>query len=651
MKKKVITSAILTIALAFSLLLGATYALFTSESSNSIDITSGKVSVEAVVDEDSIQTKQLGEEYVGGLEHTFAGGVEFVENQVLLEKLVPGDGVKFTVDILNESNVPVKYRVLISSVAPDGVTVEESLLLLSGLNFEVDGSDFSGVVSYKSAWNNLAVGSDPRNISFTIELPETAGNEYQDLSTGIVLAVEAVQGNAPVTAGEEIIRLDGSANLTDNGISLDIPEGIFAPDQVPTLKITKLAAPTNFVVEQDDTNLVQTLDIKLPGIAEDNEKLITVTIPVDKHMPDAVVYYNDGTQLLPMATTPLTVDGKYFIQFTTTHFSEYVLVERAYDALITNNDGKHTFAYGNLDNIMSAARNGSTIKLNKDAQVTTSILVGKDITLDLNGYDIIAQEPTSTSNNQIFQVTRYVPTEFVITNSQAQGGNIILNNRKLLLAYKPVSFENVTIKQFNENSSTTVINGSQIEVVLSYNILEMKNVKVDITKFAALAPLINSRGAVEITDSQIDIGEHQSNVFNMTVESPEQYFAGQKNRLEINGLVLNIQSMKGQYIIYRHVRTDILINDIEVNATSTASLSLLYRSDGSADGTTVINIKGGVFNGVTKMQNFTDSNPSVLQVTGGTFDFDPTNFVNTELFVVVFDTEVQKWTVQEKLNS
>ena len=142
-----------------------------------------------------IQTKQLGSDYVDGQQNTFSGSVSFVENQVLLEKLVPGDGVKFTVDILNESNVPVKYRVLISSVAPDGVTVEKSLLLLSGLNFEVDGSDFSGVVSYKSAWNNL-VGSDPRNISFTIELPETAGNEYQDLSTGIVLAVEAVQGNA-----------------------------------------------------------------------------------------------------------------------------------------------------------------------------------------------------------------------------------------------------------------------------------------------------------------------------------------------------------------------------------------------------------------------------------------------------------------------
>ena len=129
-----------------------------------------------------------------------------------------------------------------------------------------------------------------------------------------------------------------------------------------------------------------------------------------------------------------------------------------------------------------------------------------------------------------------------------------------------------------------------------------------------------------------------------------QYFAGQKNRLEIDGLVLDIPSMKGEYIISRNNGTDILINDIEVDATTrpTPALSLLSGSVGLADGTTVINIKG-VFNGVTKMQNFTDSTkPSVLQVTGGTFDFDPTNF-NTELFEVVFDTEVQKMDCSRKL--
>ena len=61
MKKKVITSAILTIALAFSLLLGATYALFTSESKTNIAISSGKVDVQAVVLEESIKTYSLGE--------------------------------------------------------------------------------------------------------------------------------------------------------------------------------------------------------------------------------------------------------------------------------------------------------------------------------------------------------------------------------------------------------------------------------------------------------------------------------------------------------------------------------------------------------------------------------------------------------------
>lgn len=208
MKKKVITSAILTIALAFSLLLGATYALFTSESRNSIDITSGKVSVEAVVDE--IQTKQLDEAYVAGLKHTFAGDVEFVDNQVVLKKLVPGDGVKFTVKLTNESNIAVKYRVRISSVTPEGVDRDDSLLLFSGLSFKVNERDFSSLYSYKSDWQDLAATDQPENITFEIELPGDAGNEYQDLSTSIVLVVEAIQGNAPVTSDEEIIRYDAS---------------------------------------------------------------------------------------------------------------------------------------------------------------------------------------------------------------------------------------------------------------------------------------------------------------------------------------------------------------------------------------------------------------------------------------------------------
>lgn len=240
-----------------------------------------------------------------------------------------------------------------------------------------------------------------------------------------------------------------------------------------------------------------------------------------------------------------------------------------------------------------------------------------------------------------------MPTLFNVTNSKETGGHIVLNNRKLLLSYKPVSIEKVTIKQYDENSTEAVKSGTQTELIQSHNALELKNIKIEVVKSGD--SIVDSAGSVLVVDSEFIVGEQNSNIFNMSGAS-SQYFAGQKNRLEIDGLVLDIPSMKGEYIISRNNGTDILINDIEVDATSTRptpALSLLSGSVGLADGTTVINIKG-VFNGVTKMQNFTDSTkPSVLQVTGGTFDFDPTNFVNTELFEVVFDTEVQKWTVQE----
>ena len=43
MKRRILVMSFLTIALCFSLIFGATYALFTSESKVNISVTSGKV--------------------------------------------------------------------------------------------------------------------------------------------------------------------------------------------------------------------------------------------------------------------------------------------------------------------------------------------------------------------------------------------------------------------------------------------------------------------------------------------------------------------------------------------------------------------------------------------------------------------------------
>ena len=56
--------------------------------------------------------------------------------------------------------------------------MKDSLLLFSGLSFKVNESDFSGIISYKSNWQDLAATDQPENITFEIELPGDAGNEY-----------------------------------------------------------------------------------------------------------------------------------------------------------------------------------------------------------------------------------------------------------------------------------------------------------------------------------------------------------------------------------------------------------------------------------------------------------------------------------------
>ena len=59
MKKKVLLTSILSIVMCLSLIAGATFALFTSESKVNIAVTSGNVEVVAYVDVDSVEYKSL----------------------------------------------------------------------------------------------------------------------------------------------------------------------------------------------------------------------------------------------------------------------------------------------------------------------------------------------------------------------------------------------------------------------------------------------------------------------------------------------------------------------------------------------------------------------------------------------------------------
>lgn len=182
MKKKVIISSILTIALCLSLVAGSTFALFTSESEVNVAVTAGKVDVVATAEDVQI-TSTLG----NNLTETKA----YIDgNVVTLDKIVPGDTVTFKIIVKNNSDVTANYRTIIKMVTDNG--------LWDGLNVTIDGERYDGLTKITN-WAIIAPNSDDIVIPVEISLPENAGNEYQGKTCTFAYTVEAIQGNATVT--------------------------------------------------------------------------------------------------------------------------------------------------------------------------------------------------------------------------------------------------------------------------------------------------------------------------------------------------------------------------------------------------------------------------------------------------------------------
>ncbi len=201
MKRNVLLSAVLAIMLCVSLIAGATFALFTSESKVNIAVTSGKVQVEAHIQNLELYSptsialngsivdpanKATGETFANG------GSASVSENELTLSGVTPGDKVTFEIHVENKSNVAIKYRTILACTEDDG--------LFSGLKVEI-GNEINTYAGNTviSEYKGLSAGEEIMDketiVPVSIELPTTAGNEYQDKSTTISYKVEAVQGN------------------------------------------------------------------------------------------------------------------------------------------------------------------------------------------------------------------------------------------------------------------------------------------------------------------------------------------------------------------------------------------------------------------------------------------------------------------------
>lgn len=197
MKKRMLLSSIMMIVLCVSLLTGATFALFTSESKTSITITSGKVEVVSSVS--NLKTYSLDVEQENGLFEN--GGKAYLDSEngkIILTNITPGDKASFKLTVENKSNVTIKYCVKYQVYGDllDALTIKE---IENGVSKDVKSR-------LSPEWTLVYQEGKLHEKEISIYFPIDKTNQYQDSKAEIEITVYAVQGNDPTW--------DGSADIS-----------------------------------------------------------------------------------------------------------------------------------------------------------------------------------------------------------------------------------------------------------------------------------------------------------------------------------------------------------------------------------------------------------------------------------------------------
>ncbi len=221
MKRNVIVSAFLAIALCLSVVAGATFALFTSSAKVNLSITSAMVKLSDVtienrqmyslvdVNPDTLEGTEIDRTEEGAF--YLGGTVDYDNGTFTINKMAPGDRITFDIKVANESNIPVKYRAVISD--PEGSNLTDVLVITVNNEMYLGKSE--------TDYADLAVG-EAAVIPVKVELPVSASDDLAGKTVTLTVTVEAIQGSVkPVEKAPLIFTEDGEYELEDmrvNGV-------------------------------------------------------------------------------------------------------------------------------------------------------------------------------------------------------------------------------------------------------------------------------------------------------------------------------------------------------------------------------------------------------------------------------------------------
>ena len=405
MKKKILASSILTVALSASLICGATYAIFTSESQADIVVSSGKVNVTAAISD--VKTYSGSWDSATGL---FAGYSETDTNMVfanegtaslngntlVLDRITPADKVTFKITVNNLSDIAIQYRTGVKCIGGPILFDTLDISIDDGASVDtIDGlGDFSDWQRLSAPTAGAATTVDELTVS--IVFPEDSDATLGGLSTSIAFVVEAVQGNAyttndtvditPVVSSEITATpvADEETQLFDStgAIKAVIPANAVGTEAV-TLSAQTTAVNPNLTLTSDTSAI--TYDISLTNASGDVTATddITVSIYVGKGLLNVQLYHYES----PIAVDYNSATG--YATFQTTEFSPFTVTYQT--------------AYGATDeaSLLALIEEGKAVNLLNDIALTEVISVTKDTAINGNGFALTAAE----GMDRIFNIT------------------------------------------------------------------------------------------------------------------------------------------------------------------------------------------------------------------------------------------------------
>lgn len=262
MKKKVLLSSAMTIALCLSLIVGSTFALFTSQSRVDVAVTSGKVDVVASVDGEISYTSSLGTV----LPQSSATLAED-SNTITISNMVPGDTITFNIRITNNSTVDVNYRTRFGQQNGTGSD------LLKALKIQVEhvaedaaedepatASLMRGANSVVTPYGKLEPGSDDMLLKVTITMPkEVAAEKYEGVTCTLIYMVEAVQANAKFNDAliNQLTELNDTirSGVKDIYFSKDLSIDVYQNDNYSAIRVDKSQGAADVVTLDGDATV------------------------------------------------------------------------------------------------------------------------------------------------------------------------------------------------------------------------------------------------------------------------------------------------------------------------------------------------------------------------------------------------------------